>query len=99
MTSIGWSHNPEVAGSNPAPATQKGPQTRAFRFLAGRRLRDFVPNFVPISASNTTHCRDTAISVTTTLLHLASWTHDAVHAECREAYNQYSRDLDAHYAA
>src|SRR3954453_21947090 len=35
----GWSsqvarraHNPEVAGSNPAPATAKGPQTRAFRF-------------------------------------------------------------------
>ena len=85
--------------SNPAPATQKGPQTRAFRLLAGRRLRDFVPNFVPIRASNTTHCRDTAISVTTTLLHLASWTHDAVYAECRDAYNQYSRDFDAHYAA
>jgi len=37
--------------------------------------------------------------VNTTLLHLVSWTHDAVHAECRDAYNQYSRDLDAHYAA
>jgi hypothetical protein len=29
--------------------------------------------------------------------HLASWTHEAVHAECREAYNRYSRELDAHY--
>jgi hypothetical protein len=26
-------HNPEVAGSNPAPATAKGPLTRAFCFL------------------------------------------------------------------
>lgn len=32
-------------------------------------------------------------------LHLASWTHDGVHAECGRAYNSYSRDLDAHYAA
>jgi hypothetical protein len=30
---------------------------------------------------------------------LAAWTHEAVHAECRDAYNQYSRELDAHYAA
>jgi hypothetical protein len=30
---------------------------------------------------------------------LAAWTHEAVHAECRHAYNQYSRDLDGHYAA
>src|SRR5439155_23537296 len=25
-----WAHNPEVAGSNPAPATSKGPRQRAF---------------------------------------------------------------------
>jgi hypothetical protein len=30
---------------------------------------------------------------------LALWTHEAVHAECGGAYNRYSRDLDAHYAA
>src|SRR6266496_1125404 len=32
MTWIGWSHNPEVAGSNPAPATAKGAGNGAFRF-------------------------------------------------------------------
>jgi hypothetical protein len=37
-------HNPEVAGSNPAPATKKGPQTRAFRFLDWPG----VPNFLPL---------------------------------------------------
>lgn len=30
---------------------------------------------------------------------LAEWTHEAVHDECRDAYNDYSRKLDAHYAA
>jgi hypothetical protein len=33
-----------------------------------------------------------------TALDLAGWTHDAVHRECRDAYNQYSGDLDRHYA-
>src|SRR6266542_6840357 len=28
---IGWSHNPEVAGSNPAPAIGKAPETGLFR--------------------------------------------------------------------
>src|SRR6266496_91959 len=32
MTWIGWSHNPEVAGSNPAPATTKGPAKRGLLF-------------------------------------------------------------------
>src|SRR6266542_1180738 len=40
LTWIGWSHNPEVAGSNPAPATEIGPQARAL---------NFVPLFVPIA--------------------------------------------------
>lgn len=30
---------------------------------------------------------------------LADWTHEAVHGECRAAFNQYSRELDRHYAA
>ena len=30
---------------------------------------------------------------------LALWTHEAVHAECSDAYGRYSRDLDAHYTA
>jgi hypothetical protein len=30
---------------------------------------------------------------------LADWTHEAVHAQCRDAYNRYSRELDDHYAA
>lgn len=30
---------------------------------------------------------------------LADWTHEAVHRKCRDAYNQYSIDLDSHYAA
>jgi hypothetical protein len=44
--------NPEVAGSNPAPATQKGPQTRAFRLLKARPTAFFVPVFVPIAFAN-----------------------------------------------
>jgi histidine kinase/DNA gyrase B/HSP90-like ATPase len=31
-------HNPEVAGSNPAPATQKGPGTGPFAYEAGQSL-------------------------------------------------------------
>jgi hypothetical protein len=49
MIWIGWSHNPEVAGSNPAPATQKGPQTRAFCFQIGRQVADLAPLFAPAS--------------------------------------------------
>jgi hypothetical protein len=30
MTSIGWSHNPEVAGSNPAPLLRKALETGPF---------------------------------------------------------------------
>src|SRR5690348_13870157 len=33
MTEQQTSHNPEVAGSNPAPATAKGARKGAFRFL------------------------------------------------------------------
>src|SRR6266545_7973692 len=54
MTWIGWSHNPEVAGSNPAPATPKGPHTRAFCFLAEQQTSDLVPNLVPIRNANRT---------------------------------------------
>jgi hypothetical protein len=30
---------------------------------------------------------------------LALWTYEAIRDECREAYNKYSRELDAHYQA
>jgi hypothetical protein len=33
LTQIRTSHNPEVAGSNPAPATEKSPGNGAFRLL------------------------------------------------------------------
>src|SRR6266542_3575576 len=45
MTWIDASHNPEVAGSNPAPATAKGPHTRAFCLPNGRQPRNFGPLF------------------------------------------------------
>jgi len=45
MTWIGWSHNPEVAGSNPAPAIAKGAGNGAFPFRHIRLGRDFCPNF------------------------------------------------------
>jgi hypothetical protein len=48
----GWSslvarraHNPEVAGSNPAPATGKAPETGLFRSQYGDRLAELLPNF------------------------------------------------------
>src|SRR5438034_5776512 len=51
----GWSsqvarraHNPEVAGSNPAPATRKDPLRRVFRFLQGRQRAVFAPLFAPV---------------------------------------------------
>jgi hypothetical protein len=44
----GWSsqvarraHNPEVAGSNPAPATGKVPEKGLFRLKTGNRTADF----------------------------------------------------------
>jgi hypothetical protein len=37
--------------SHPAPATQKGPQTRAFRLQSRRRKADFAPLFAPASIS------------------------------------------------
>jgi hypothetical protein len=42
-------HNPEVAGSNPAPATDKALLSGAFCLLIGRGAADFVPLFVPIA--------------------------------------------------
>src|SRR5437879_1952969 len=49
----GWSsqvarraHNPEVAGSNPAPATKEGPGNGAFRFCAPLKpSQNFCPTF------------------------------------------------------
>jgi hypothetical protein len=41
------SHNPEVAGSNPAPATGKAPETRPFCFLSRDRAFELLPNFCP----------------------------------------------------
>jgi hypothetical protein len=38
VDTIEAAHNPEVAGSNPAPATQKGPGNRAFSLEAKRML-------------------------------------------------------------
>src|SRR5438874_12350508 len=56
----GWSsqvarraHNPEVAGSNPAPATQKGPLRRVFCFLLRRQTTVFCTPFAPITDANT----------------------------------------------
>jgi hypothetical protein len=37
--------------------------------------------------------------VTASAFDLAAWTHEAVHAECRDPYNKYSRELDDHYTA
>ena len=51
-TDAGWSslvarraHNPEVAGSNPAPATGKAPETGLFRSLDRDRRVELLPNF------------------------------------------------------
>src|SRR3954452_5093866 len=48
----GWSsqvarraHNPEVAGSNPAPATKKAPETGPFLFSRKERCRELCPTF------------------------------------------------------
>lgn len=35
--------------------------------------------------------------MTPSKFHLAAWTHETVHAECSEAYNRYSQDLDDYY--
>ena len=48
-TPIRRAHNPEVAGSNPAPATTKALLSGAFCLQAGRDGADFVPLFVPIA--------------------------------------------------
>ena len=52
----GWSsqvarraHNPEVAGSNPAPATEKAPATGLFPFDPGEVPQNSCPNFCPLS--------------------------------------------------
>src|SRR6266545_4993351 len=52
----GWSsqvarraHNPEVAGSNPAPATTKALLSGAFCLQDRRDERDFIPLFIPIA--------------------------------------------------
>src|SRR5215216_697216 len=52
----GWSsqvarraHNPEVAGSNPAPATRKALLSGAFCLQNRRDDADFIPLFVPIA--------------------------------------------------
>src|SRR5438874_6569908 len=39
------SHNPEVAGSNPAPATEKALLMRGFSFRRDRPTRKLLPNF------------------------------------------------------
>src|SRR6266542_4893988 len=49
MAWIGWSHNPEVAGSNPAPATQKGPAKQGLLFAEKQTCRPtFYPIFYPL---------------------------------------------------
>jgi hypothetical protein len=45
LTQKATSHNPEVAGSNPAPATEKGPQTRAFCNSLHLGVAKVLPNF------------------------------------------------------
>ncbi len=43
-----WAHNPKVAGSNPAPATQRKPwKSRAFVVLGLARWWSFLPRFPP----------------------------------------------------
>ena len=44
-----WAHNPEVAGSNPAPATKKSASSEAlFVFLVGVRGRPERPHKLPL---------------------------------------------------
>src|SRR5687768_6447731 len=43
------SHNLEVAGSNPAPATRKAPETGLFSSERHRWERKLLPNFCPAS--------------------------------------------------
>jgi hypothetical protein len=45
------SHNPEVAGSNPAPATGKAPETGPFSFAADSPPPKLLPNFCLVGAS------------------------------------------------
>ena len=54
----GWSsqvarraHNPEVAGSNPAPATRKALETGPFCSLRRDRTRELLPDFCLMNAS------------------------------------------------
>src|SRR5215216_1603062 len=60
----GWSsqvarraHNPEVAGSNPAPATTKALLSGAFCLQIRRDERDFIPRFIPIAEVRSTEKR------------------------------------------
>jgi hypothetical protein len=50
MTWQRMAHNPEVAGSNPAPATGKAPETGLFCFLGGDLLWKLLPTFAQRSA-------------------------------------------------
>jgi hypothetical protein len=47
ITWIDASHNPEVAGSNPAPATAKALETGPFCYLPRGRAAKLLPNFCP----------------------------------------------------
>ena len=44
-------HNPEVAGSDPAPATRKAPETGPFCSLSRMRSAKLLPNFCPERAA------------------------------------------------
>jgi hypothetical protein len=46
-------HNPEVAGSNPAPATRKAPETGAFLVLAAPCRSVLLPHLLPGDAEHT----------------------------------------------
>ncbi len=50
LTPRSSSHNPKVAGSNPAPATPRGPASRGLSGVWGRSARRRGSNVVPISA-------------------------------------------------
>ena len=63
-------HNPEVAGSNPAPATTKALLSGAFCLQDRRDDADFIPLFIPIAKvrhGETFRFRPSALSVQTIL--------------------------------
>jgi hypothetical protein len=55
MTWQRMAHNPEVAGSNPAPATRKALETGPFCLQERDRYRELLPNFCPAGSGREPH--------------------------------------------